>query len=463
MLILWFIASLTSAQPPAFIPVDEMEGDVSARWRDVGGSAKPTLEPDEAIVQEGETSGRWDLDAAAQVVYLAGPELPSNFEELGALQMWVHSAKPTGAVFAVVLHSENPETDGEDYYRCLVPVDWEGWRLLHLEPRSFAVARQPVGWRRIDSLRFAAAGWSDLKQAPGTVLRFDALRLVKGLATPERRPLFEPDTDWCAWWPLPYGTTPAKTGRYVSDWYPREDGPSVVNRSVPRDWSGSVRLNLWLYSEETPGVVLRVHAGSDREETPEPDGYDAEMALDWVGWKLASLPLTDFRRVGEPAGWHAIDELRLTAALPESAPDAARLCLDDMWLSATEGAGEAAVAGAGGTGDTPPGGVAPTVVAPGQGAGEPPTSPARVVDSTQLLREALEAKRKGDLELAFTKYIAVLLREPESVEAHWGLAWVLASKGEKEAAIEHFSQVAALSKDPARVKEARDAVARLKR
>ena len=91
---------------------------------------------------------------------------------------------------------------------------------------------------------------------------------------------------------------------------------------------------------------------------------------------------------------------------------------------------------------------------------KPPPPP--VPSPEQLLKEALEAKRKGDLELAFTKYIAVLLREPESVEAHWGLAWVLASKGEKEAAVEHFRKVAELSSDPARVREANAALARLK-
>jgi hypothetical protein len=448
------------AQEPAFVSIDEMEGDLAARWRDVGGSARQTLEPDEKTVKEGEASGRWDTDTAAQAVYLAAPDMPTDWEALGGLEMWVHSDKPTGAVFAVVLYSENPETDGEDYYRCLIPVDWEGWRLLHLEPRSFAVAREPVGWRKIDSLRFAIAGWNDLKQAPGTVLRFDAIRLAKSLSTPERRILFEPDTDWCAWWPLPYASTPTKTGRYVGDWYPAEDGATVVNRSVPRDWSGSVYLNLWLYCEATQDVTLRVTAGSDREQTPDRDGYESAVELGWVGWKLESLPLTGFRRTGEPLGWQSINELRLTAEWPKDAKVAARICLDDIWLSAVQGdEGASPVAAGGGTGGTSTP-VAPTMTTPGSGGTKPLPPPAPT--PAQLLKEALEAKHKGDLELAFTKYIAVLLKEPQNVEAHWGLAWVLASKGEKEAAVEHFQAVAELSDDSARVKEAKAALARLK-
>jgi len=461
LILTWLVVGAAApAQEPTFVSIDEMEDDIAARWHDVGGSAKQTLESDEKVVKEGEASGRWDTDAAAQVVYLAAPDMPTDWEALGALEMWVHSEKPTGAVFAVALYSENPETDGEDYYRCLVPVDWEGWRLLHLEPRSFAVARKPVGWRRIDSLRFAIAGWNDLKQAPGTVLRFDAIRLVKSLSTPERRIIFEPDTDWCAWWPLAYAAAPTKTGRYVSDWYPAEDGASVVNRSVPRDWSGSVYLNLWVYCEATQDMTLRVAAGSDREDTPEKDGYEASVELNWVGWKLVGLPLTGFRRASEPLGWQSIDELRLTAEWPQEAKVAARICLDDMWLSAVQG-GEGAppVTADGGTGgDSAP--VAPTMTAPGGNGTKPPLPPAPT--PAQLLKEALEAKRKGDLELAFTKYVAVLLKEPQSVEAHWGLAWVLASKGEKEAAIEHFQAVAEQSDDPARVREAKAALARLK-
>jgi hypothetical protein len=448
------------AQEPAFISVDEMEGDVAARWRDVGGSGKPTLEPDETVVKEGQLSGRWDTDSAAQAIYLAPPDMPSDWEQLGALEMWVHSQTATGAVFAVLLYSENPDTEGEDYYRCLIPVDWDGWRLFHLEPRSFAVARRPLGWRKIDSLRFAIGGWSDLKQAPGTVLRFDAIRLVRSLSTPERRILFEPDTDWCAWWPLPYATTPTKTGRYVSDWYPAEDGASVVDRSIARDWSGSVYLNLWLYCEETAGMTLVVAAGSDREETPEHDGYESTVDPNWVGWKLVTLPLSGFQRQGDPLGWQSVDELRLTVHGPQERNVATRICLDDIWLSAVQPSEGGGPEGGGGEAKPPVPPIAPTISAPGDENGQQP--PVRTTDTATLLREALEAKHKGDLELAFTKYIAVLLREPESVDAHWGLAWVLATKGEKEAAIEHFQQVIALSDDPARVRDAKAALARLK-
>lgn len=453
----------TWAQDRAVASLDEMEGDVAARWRAVDGSAETTLEPDEQVVKEGELSGRWDPGAGARHIYLAAPDMPTDWEAFGALEMWVHSAASTGAVFAVVVQSENPETEGEDYQRCLIPVDWEGWRFFHLEPRSFLAARKPLGWRHVDTLRLAIAGWSDLKYVPGTVLRFDALRLVPAWRDPERRQLFEPDTDWCAWWPLAYAVTPTRTGRYVAEWLVGDDPQTVANRSVPGDWSGCTHLNVWMHCESTAGIRLAIRALSDRPETDDPDQYEALVALDWEGWRLLSVPLADLERRGQPVGWQSIDELQLAATWPDRPPADARVCLDDIWLS-TRAETEDAWAAETGAGVVETGATtAPSISAPpGNLTGGIDEAPRRDDEIARLLDEALQAKKAGDLELSFTKYIAVLLRDPKQIEAHWGLAWVLATKGEKEAALEHFGQVAELSHDPERVKEARAAIARLK-
>jgi hypothetical protein len=454
---------LVRAQGPVLTSLDEMEGDIAGRWRDMAGSAAATLEPDEEIVKDGEQSGRWDPGSGARHIYLAAPDMPTNWHAFGALEMWIHSGKATGAVFAIVVQSENPATEGEDYYRCLVPVDWEGWRFLHLEPRSFLPGRQPVGWRQVDTLRLAIAGWSDLKYVPGTVLRFDALRLAPPTIDPERRVLFEPDTDWCAWWPLNYAVAPAKTGRYVAEWLPGDEAREIANRSVPSDWSGSTHLNLWLHCEDTAGGTLVVRAISDRETTDDRDFYEAVTKTDWDGWRLLSLPLASFERRFEPVGWQSVGELQLALGWTGAPVNDARLCLDDIWLSTRAETEKSWIQRAGPSGQPPPGNVAPTMAAPpadpggeaGTDSGQPDAELAR------LVREALEAKQAGDLELAFTKYVAVLLRDAKHVEAHWGLAWVLATKGEGEAALEHFRKVVEFSDNPQQVREAQAAIARL--
>ncbi len=442
----------------AFVSLDEMEDDVAARWRDVTGAGAAALTPDEEIVKEGAQSGLWNPSAAAQQIYLDPEGMPTDWAVYGALEMWVHSAEATGAVFAVSIHSENEQTPGEDYYRCLIPVDWQGWRFLHLEPRSFSLGREPVGWRQADSLRLSIAGWSDLRHVPGTVLRFDALRLVTATRTPERRVLFEPDTDWCAWWPLTYATDPVQTGRYVAEWYVAERTGGVVNRSVPRNWSGGAYLNMWLHATHLEGTELAVNVASDSPDSEATDRYDATVDVDWSGWQLVSLPLAKFHRGGEPEGWHAVDGLSFALGGEDEFSDEARLCIDDIWLSALAGVVEAGPALPGGDLDGPlVGPIAPTLTAPGDNGS---TTPA--VDVDALIAEALAAKKEGDLELAFTKYIGALLREPAHVGAHWGLAWILAQRGEKEAAIEHFEAVVEMSKDAEQVAEARSAMKRLR-
>jgi len=443
-----------SAQQPGTLSLDDMEGDVAARWQEVNGTPVATLEPDEKTVKQGEQSGRWEPATGATQITLVRPDLPRDWTPWGGLEMWVHAVKPTGAIFAIVVGSDNPGTNGPDYYRCLIPVDWEGWRFLHLEPRGFCAGRTPLGWAHVDSLGFAIAGWSDLKLVPGTVLRFDAIRLVKAWASGERRLLFQPDTDWCAWWPLGYATEPVKTGRYVSEWVPDAEHTTVVNRSVPGDWSGMTHLNAWLHCEGVKGGTLDLTAVSDNPATKDTEAYGASVALDWVGWRLVSILLASFVRQGEPLGWQAIGELRLSIRFPAAVPAEARLCLDTMWLSPnpeTEASWASWTRGLSGAG-----GPAPTIAAPGPGSGPSESGIA------QLLKEALAAKRAGNLELAFTRYIAVLLQDEACADAHWGLAWVLAAKGEKEAAAEHFQKVVELSHDPKMVEEAKEALGRLR-
>ena len=455
-LIALVVAGAGAAEEPAPFTIDDMEGDVAARWHDVDGTGAATLQPDEKVVKQGEISGRWDPGSAATQIVLARKDLPPDWARWGALEMWVHSAKATGAIFAVVLGSENADTHRTEYTRSLVPVDWQGWRLLHLEPRGFCGVPGPVAWRKVESFGFAIGGWKDLQFVPGTVLRFDAVRLVKARQDADRRLLFVPDTDWCAWWPLGYAAEPTKTGRYVSDWTPDVEHLTVSDRSAPGDWSGMSHWNGWLYAEGTKAGTLTITAVSDDPATQGEDAYEATVPADWSGWRLVSVPLSAFTRKGEPAGWQAVDELRFTMAYAGTPPDHPRLCLDGLWLSTTAETEQTWAKWALGSGGLTPGG-APTISAPSRGAGGSGDP-----EIARLLKEGLAAKRAGNLELAFTRYVAVLLRDPTSVEAHWGLAWVLAAKGEKEAAVEHFQKVVELSTDPQRVREAKEALARLR-
>lgn len=70
----------------------------------------------------------------------------------------LHSAVANNAFLNFVIYSENPETDGTDYYRYDFYVDWEGERALTFDLASpNRVGRSPLGWHHIDSIAF----WSD--------------------------------------------------------------------------------------------------------------------------------------------------------------------------------------------------------------------------------------------------------------------------------------------------------------
>jgi hypothetical protein len=94
----------------------------------------------------------------------------------------------------------------------------------------------------------------------------------------------------------------------------------------------------------------------------------------------------------------------------------------------------------------------------------PPTAPGTPVAASrvaELVASALAAKRTGDLVTAETLLRQALAADSEHVEAHWVLAWVLASTGQREAAREHFLFVAGRMDGTPQAEEARSAMARL--
>ncbi len=84
------------------------------------------------------------------------------------------------------------------------------------------------------------------------------------------------------------------------------------------------------------------------------------------------------------------------------------------------------------------------------------------VDADILVEEGMVAKRAGKLDEAVSKFGQALDEDPNNVEAHWGLAWVLGAQDEGHEAITHFEQVIQLTDDAERKREAKAAIERLK-
>ena len=93
--------------------------------------------------------------------------------------------------------------------------------------------------------------------------------------------------------------------------------------------------------------------------------------------------------------------------------------------------------------------------------GETPAA-APAEDAATLVSEAAAAKKAGKVAEASAKYRQALAREPNNVDAHWGLAWVLAGQKKNSEAVTHFEQVVKIGTDQKKATEAKSAIARLK-
>lgn len=109
---------------------------------------------------------------------ISSSDIPHDWSEYDTLTMWMYSAVANDAEFMLLVYSENEDSDGADYYSREIKVDWTGWRYFDIPFNSLGKSREPIGWDKIDSLRFAATGWSNEPKAD-TVIYLDDVRLVK--------------------------------------------------------------------------------------------------------------------------------------------------------------------------------------------------------------------------------------------------------------------------------------------
>jgi hypothetical protein len=153
-----------AAEPPA--PLVLSTCDAVAEWD--GG----TLET--AVVREGKGAIRW---AHAEAVRLGLRQVPPDWSLYNTLEIQLHSLKATGSRFLVYIGSENPASEGPDYYSTQVRLDFTGWRTLRLPFTEMSESRSPLGWDRITELSFSASGWDNTPD-PEAVVIVDDIRLT---------------------------------------------------------------------------------------------------------------------------------------------------------------------------------------------------------------------------------------------------------------------------------------------
>ena len=91
---------------------------------------------------------------------LMAPKFPENLSRFTHFDFWMYSSKKNNQGLTIYFDSENPESEGGDYYYYHLTVDWEGWRHFHLSTtEDIGISRSPLGWNHVSALRFHSTGW----------------------------------------------------------------------------------------------------------------------------------------------------------------------------------------------------------------------------------------------------------------------------------------------------------------
>ena len=160
--ILWALPAGCQVAPLQISNCDDL-----ANWR--GGIGEKEL------VKEGAGAVRWDH---GQSTDLRLQSTPADWSAHNTLSFWLYSPQATGARFMLIVPSENPDTEGMDYYQIAINVDFEGWKQFSFGLRDdVGTSRKPRGLDQIDGLYFTASGWGNTPD-PGTVVIVDDIRLT---------------------------------------------------------------------------------------------------------------------------------------------------------------------------------------------------------------------------------------------------------------------------------------------
>ncbi len=131
------------------------------------------------VARHGETSALWRNHPDTSSI--SSENIPHDWTDWSAFTFWVYNEREVDTAFMCIISSNNPETDGIDYWSVRVPLNFTGWRIFGVEIREGTGIRQPRGWDQVDSIRFTAAGWGH-EPHPEAVVYIDQLELRNDVA-----------------------------------------------------------------------------------------------------------------------------------------------------------------------------------------------------------------------------------------------------------------------------------------
>jgi len=285
-------------------------------------------------VTSGEWCARWSLGPTTKTVVETSPV--TDWSEHDTLCLSCYSEQATNAIIYLLVYSENPETQGIDYFYVPILVNWEGERELAIPFRAFRSNRSPQGWDAVDKLSFTVE-WQGCRFVEGTVLYLDRMALRKQPAA-DRLVVSDLEFDIPTWQGLQPSSSMVAVGELSGAWLADAQTPHIRTTAIPHDWRGYDTLRFWLFSSAADDTELKILLYSDDTATELIDSYFYEFTVDWEGWRELCIPKHLFRVSRQPRGWDHIDHVTIAAGgWGLTAPAGARFYLDEMCLTREQG------------------------------------------------------------------------------------------------------------------------------
>lgn len=141
---------------------------------------------DSVTVANGEVSSEQAKTGSASIKWADHPSrtslrlenFPTDWSAFNQVSVWMYSAVANDAEFMFLIVSENPDSDGMDYWSTEIAVDWTGWKHFEFPFFELGATRKPIGWQQITGVSFTATGWQN-EPKPDTVIYLDDFCLSK--------------------------------------------------------------------------------------------------------------------------------------------------------------------------------------------------------------------------------------------------------------------------------------------
>ena len=269
-------------------------------------AGESVLAPDTAVVNSYSYSAKWEkTDTTNKVVQLFEPTNP-DITPYQYFNFCAYSEAATGSTINIAFFSTSRnENNRQGYMLKGIPVDWTGWKMISLPLSGFSKKYSP-DLTSIERIDFDARVWNagDVAASPDTVLYFEKiwLSMKNPFLTPtEPGVIAQFDSEDAAALDATGSLTADSTVKKHYDWSAKwQNTHSTKNAIVQLSLSGIdfteyKNFAAWIYSETATGSTINIAAFSNSQDENNRQGYILKgIPVDWTGWKLISIPISEF-------------------------------------------------------------------------------------------------------------------------------------------------------------------------